>query len=192
MGVLVHEPDPEQFDGILLLKTLDAYSRGDFTERMPNHWTGVAGKIADTFNAIVDSTTEIVEEYERVGKAVRHEGLVGERIQVSRTQGGWSRLLSASNSTMNDLTAPMEEMTRVVSLVAAGDLRQTMPLETGGFRLQGQFMRTAEIVNNMVGQLNEFSSEVTRVAREVGSEGKLGGQAKAAGVSGTQGNRISE
>jgi methyl-accepting chemotaxis protein len=93
---------------------------------------------------------------------------------------------------MNDLTAPMEEMTRVVSLVAAGDLRQTMPLETGGFRLQGQFMRTAEIVNNMVGQLNEFSSEVTRVAREVGSAGKLGGQAKAAGVSGTQGNRTSE
>ena len=87
MGVLVHEPDPEQFDGILLLKTLDAYSRGDFTERMPNYWTGVAGKIADTFNAIVDSTTEIVEEDERVGKAVRHEGLVGERIQVSRTQG---------------------------------------------------------------------------------------------------------
>jgi HAMP domain-containing protein len=185
MDILVATPESEQFEGIMLLNALDAYDRGDFSKRMPNHWTGIAGKIADTFNSIVDSTNEIVEEYERVGKAVRIEGLVTERIRVSRTEGGWNRLLSTSNAMINDLSAPMEELTRVVSLVAAGDLRQTMPLEVGGFRLQGQFLRTAEIVNNMVGLLGGFSSEVTRVAREVGSEGKLGGQAQASGVSGT-------
>ena len=172
MTTLQTDEKDSGIDARVLLDTLTALRRGDFSVHMPNDWTGVPGKIADTLNQIVDLAERTTSEFERVAKVVGREGRVTERIQLPQTGDGWGRLVVASNAVINDLTAPMGEMTRVIGLVAAGDLRQTMTLEAGGFRLQGEFLRTAEIVNNMIGQLNGFSSEVTRVAREVGTEGK--------------------
>ncbi len=108
-----------------------------------------------------------------------------ERIKLPSMKGSWQKLVDSSNGLVNDLVSPMNEMIRVVGTVAKGDLSQNVPMEIDGLKLQGQFIMSAQIVNTMVTQLGIFSSEVTRVAREVGTEGKLGGQAEVKGVSGT-------
>src|SRR5205807_4421813 len=93
--------------------------------------------------------------------------------------------VNAYNSLIDDLTAPMAETNRVLGSVAQGDLGQRIPVDIEGRPLRGEFLRSAKLINTMVDQLNAFASEVTRVAREVGSEGKLGGQASVKGVAGT-------
>src|SRR5205807_1899368 len=98
--------------------------------------------------------------------------------------GAWAPTLEAVNDLVEDLARPITEIARVISAVANGDLSQTMALEIDSRPLQGQFLNTAKTVNTMVEQLNAFASEVTRVAREVGTEGNLGGQAEVKGVAG--------
>jgi CheY-like chemotaxis protein/signal transduction histidine kinase/HAMP domain-containing protein len=169
----------------VLLTTLSAFKNGDFSVRMPEDWTGLPGKIADTLNAIIDMSAETTAEFERVARLVGKEGKVNERIVLPSTKGSWAKLVDSSNSLANDLVSPMNEMIRIVSAVADGDLSQNVPMELDGLKLQGQFLKSAQIVNTMVARLGTFSSEVTRVAREVGTDGKLGGQAEVAGVSGT-------
>jgi len=176
---------PETLDLKLLLAALTAYKIGDFSVRMPGDWIGVPGKIADTLNAIIDMSAETTTEFERVAQLVGKQGTVGERIELPAMKGSWAKLVNSSNTLTNDLISPMSEMIRVVGAVADGDLSQTVPMEIDGLRLQGQFLKSAQIVNTMVGRLGSLSSEVTRVAREVGTEGKLGGQAEVADVSGT-------
>ncbi|MDF3031918.1 MAG: sensor histidine kinase [Moraxellaceae bacterium] len=168
-----------------LLTTLTAYRNGDFSVRMPLDWTGMPGKIADTLNAIIDSSAETTAEFERVAHLVGKQGKVNERVVLPAVKGSWARLVESSNALANDLVSPMNEMIRIVGAVAEGDLSQNVPMELDGLKLQGQFLKSAQIVNTMVARLGTFSSEVTRVAREVGTEGKLGGQAEVAGVSGT-------
>src|SRR5947209_8297356 len=170
-------------DHKVALRVLEAVRRGDFSARFPTDWTGSAGRIADAFNAIIESNEHFEHEIRRLTRQVRKEGRVTN--SASRHGAGpWAATLEAVNDLAEDLARPNTEIARVISAVAKGDLSQTMPLVIEKRALQGQFLDTARTVNTMVGQLNAFASEVTRVAREVGTEGKLGGQADVRGVGG--------
>ncbi|MFC4454733.1 HAMP domain-containing protein [Deinococcus sonorensis] len=175
----------DQLDAQLLLSALVSYRDGDFAARLPVTWTGVAGKIADAFNDALANTQRIAHDVARVGRIVGKEGKVTQRVPLGPTVGGWAELIEGVNMLVDDLVWPTNEMTRVITAVAGGDLSQTMALEAEGQPVQGQFLQTARTVNTMVSQLNSFAGEVTRVAREVGTEGKLGGQADVVGVGGT-------
>ena len=167
-----------------LLHALQAMKVGDFSVRLPADQTGVIGKIADTFNDIVASNERMAAELERVGYTVGREGRTKQRVRFVNSAGAWGEMEKSVNGLIDDLLWPTEEMTRAVSAVAQGDLLQTVRLEVDGRPLKGEFLRSAKIVNTMIRQLREFTSEVTRVAREVGTEGKLGGQAQVREVTG--------
>ena len=152
---------------------------------MPLDWAGINGKIADTLNDIIDLEDKISRGLERVSKAVGKEGKLAERMSLGSGDGGWARKVESVNALISDLGQPTTEMARVIGAVAKGDLTQRMVMEADGKPIQGEFVRTAKIVNTMVDQLNAFAGEVTRVAREVGTDGKLGGQAQVQGVAGT-------
>src|SRR5437773_3718380 len=169
----------------LLLKTLVAFKQGDFSARLPGEWTGEAGKIADTLNDIIALSDKTTKELERVSRAVGKEGKITHRAAVPAAAGSWLRLVDSTNLLIDDMARPTSEMARVIGAVANGDLSERMALEVEGRPLKGEFLRTVKIVNSMVDQLGSFASEVTRVAREVGTEGKLGGQADVHGVAGT-------
>jgi len=175
----------EQLDVKLLLTTLMALKKGDFSVRMPSDWTGVSGKIADTLNDIIETKQKMVETVTEVSRVVGREGHLTQRADLPGVVGGWSTMISSVNTLIDDLVRPTTEMARVIGAVAKGDLSQTMALEVDGHPLKGQYLRAAMTANTMVEQLSSFSSEVTRVAREVGTEGKLGGQAQVKGVAGT-------
>jgi len=176
---------PEELDLKLILQTLMALKKGDFSARMPSDWTGVSGKIADTLNDIIETNEKLVKAVTEVSRVVGREGRLTQRASVHNVSGGWSTIISAVNTLIDDLVRPTTEMARVIGAVAKGDLSQTMALEVDGHPLKGQYLRAATTANTMVEQLSSFSSEVTRVAREVGTEGKLGGQAQVKGVAGT-------
>src|SRR6266852_755939 len=178
-------PTTDSLNTKLLLKTLVAFKKGDFSARLPGEWTGEAGKIADTLNEIIELSDRTGKELERVSRVVGKEGKIVHRAAVPTATGSWLRLVDATNLLIDDMTRPTSEMARVIGAVANGDLSERMALEVEGRLLKGEFLRTVKIVNSMVDQLSSFASEVTRVAREVGTEGKLGGEAKVKGVAGT-------
>jgi len=167
-----------------LLSALMAYKDGDFSVRLPSDWTGVAGKIADGFNDVVAFNQRLTSETARVSRVVGKEGKLKQRLNVSGSTGDWASKVESINTLIEDLVWPTTEVTRTISAVAKGDLTQPMTLDVEGRPLEGEFLRSAKIVNKMIEQLGVFTSEVTRVAREVGTEGKLGGQAQVKGVSG--------
>src|SRR6266403_2057992 len=174
-----------ELDNGQLLAALMAFKRGDFSARLPEDWTGVPGKIADTFNVVIEANQRMTCELERIGRVVGKEGRIAQRASIGEVTNSWSDAIGSINNLIGDLVQPTSEMARVIGAVAKGDLSQTMATEIEGRPLKGEFMHTAKTVNAMVGQLGAFASEVTRVAREVGTEGKLGGQAKVKGVAGT-------
>src|SRR5579862_235015 len=167
-----------------LLSAMLAFRDGDFAVRLPSDVTGLNGKIADAFNEIVAVSDRRARETRRVSRAVGKEGKLKQRMAVSGVSGGWADEVAAINMLIDDLAWPTTEVTRAVGAVAKGDLGQAMALEVDGRSLEGEFLRSAKLVNSMIDQLSVFTSEVTRVAREVGTEGKLGGQAQVRGVSG--------
>ncbi len=167
-----------------LLAALQAMKIGDFSVRLPGDRTGVMGKIADAFNDIVSDNQRMAAELDRVGQAVGREGRTRQRVKFSNHSGAWSDMETSVNTLVDDLLWPTNELTRAVAAVAQGDLLQQVRLEVDGRPLKGEFLRSAKIVNTMIRQLNIFTSEVTRVAREVGTEGKLGGQAQVREVTG--------
>jgi len=169
----------------LLLAALMALKKGDFSARMPTDWGGQAGKIADTLNDIIENNAHIAREITQVSRVVGKEGRLAQRASVPTVMGGWASIVKSVNTLIDDLVRPTIEMARVISAVAKGDLSQTMALDADGRPLKGQFLRAASTANTMVDQLSSFASEVTRVAREVGVEGKLGGQASVPGAAGT-------
>jgi HAMP domain-containing protein/CheY-like chemotaxis protein/signal transduction histidine kinase len=175
--------DPEYLSAIL--ECLQTMKDGDFTVRLPVTWTGLAGKIADNFNEIVVANEQMALELKRVGQAVGKEGRTRERIRVERRRGAWDDMEVSVNTLIEDLLRPTNEVTRAIGAVAQGNLTQTVRLDVDGRPLEGEFLRSANIVNTMIQQLGIFTSEVTRVAREVGTDGKLGGQAVVPGVAGT-------
>ncbi|HLU68095.1 MAG TPA: HAMP domain-containing protein, partial [Kofleriaceae bacterium] len=168
-----------------LLAALLAAREGDFSVRMPIGETGMTGRIYDAFNDLVGMNQRMCRELQRISQVVGKEGRLGERANLGGAGGGWSEATHALNSLIADLAHPTSEVARVIGAVASGDLSQQMELESEGQPLRGEFLRTGRIVNRMVDQLGSFASEVIRVAREVGTEGKLGGQAVVEGVSGT-------
>ncbi len=178
------ELGPKDFDR-LLLRTLTSMKKGDFRVRMPVDFTGVQGKISDTLNDILELNERTSSEIERISTVVGKEGKLNERLKAPAANGQWAVMADAVNNLVTDLVQPTNEIARVIGAVAKGDLTRTMAIEFDGRPLKGEFLRTAKTVNTMVTQLASFASEVTRVAREVGTEGKLGGQADVKGVSGT-------
>ena len=174
----------EVLDPGLLLDALIAFQKGDFSVRLPVDRTGLAGKIADTLNAIFETNMRLRDELSRVSNQVGKAGQISERATLFSATGDWDECVKSVNELIGDLVQPSTEVARVIGAVAKGDLSQTMALDVDGRALRGEFLHTARIVNTMVDQLNSFANEVTRVAREVGTEGKLGGQADVKGVAG--------
>src|SRR5689334_713122 len=167
-----------------LLHALQAVRDGDFSVQLPGDWTGMYGKLADTINDIVKSNRRMSDELTRVGQSVGKQGKTRQRLRAHRHAGAWGEMESSVNTLIEDLLWPTAEVTRTIAAVAKGDLSRTVRLEVDGRPLQGEFLRSATLVNTMIEQMAVFTSEVTRVAREVGTEGKLGGQAQVKGVSG--------
>src|SRR5215471_1652819 len=176
--------DPSKSFSSGLLIAMLAFRDGDFGVRMPSDLTGIEGKIADVFNDIVSFSHRRAKETVRISQAVGKEGKLKQRVNVPGVVGGWADEVAAINVLIDDLIWPTTEVTRAIGGVAKGDLGQSMALEVDGRPLDGEFLRSAKLVNKMIDQLSVFTSEVTRVAREVGTEGKLGGQAQVKGVSG--------
>ncbi|HYW64355.1 MAG TPA: HAMP domain-containing protein, partial [Bradyrhizobium sp.] len=167
-----------------LLQALQAMRSGDFSVRMTAHHLGIEGKIADTFNEIVAANQRMAQQIERVGQVVGREGRTRQRVKFGLASGSWAAMEDSVNTLIDDLLWPTREVTRAVAAVAQGDLLQTVQLDVDGRPLGGEFLQSANIVNTMIKQLGVFTSEVTRVAREVGTEGKLGGQAQVPEVTG--------
>jgi HAMP domain-containing protein/signal transduction histidine kinase/CheY-like chemotaxis protein len=167
-----------------LLHALQAVRRGDFSVHLSEEHDGVIGKIASTFNDIVRANHEMADQLELLGKVVGQDGKINQRMRIALSNGAWGAMETSVNTLIDDLLWPTKEVTRAIAAVAQGDLLQTVRLDVDGRPLQGEFLRSANIVNTMIKQLSVFTSEVTRVAREVGTEGKLGGQAQVREVSG--------
>jgi HAMP domain-containing protein/signal transduction histidine kinase/CheY-like chemotaxis protein len=175
----------ERLEPRQLLKALRAFKRGDFSIRLPADLTGMDGDIAEAFNEIVELNEQKTREFQRLARVVGKEGKINQRAKVANATGAWGDGIDAVNALIDDMVQPTAEVARVIGGVAKGDLAQRMMVEIDGRPLRGEFLRIGKIVNTMVDQLASFSAEVTRVAREVGTEGKLGGQARVQGVAGT-------
>ncbi|GAA4465957.1 HAMP domain-containing protein [Nibrella saemangeumensis] len=167
-----------------LLGVLSEVRNGNFRVRMPIDKLGISGKICDTLNEIISLNEQLTLELNKASKAIGKQGKLTHRVEVLSARGSWSTGVESINTLISDLVHPTIEIANVISSVAKGDLSQEMPLQIGDHVLQGEFAQIAREVNGMVKQLNLFSAEVTRVAREVGSEGKLGGQATVKGAGG--------
>jgi CheY-like chemotaxis protein/signal transduction histidine kinase/HAMP domain-containing protein len=175
----------DNFDLKQLLRTLTEVKKGNFSVRMSTDNNGIAEKIVDTLNDIIEMNERMTTELERVSNVVGKEGKIYERASLISVKGAWRSSIESVNNLIGDLSDPTAETARVIRAVVNGDLSQTIATEIQGRSLQGEFLQTAHTVNTMVAQLNSFASEVTRVAREVGTEGKLGVQAEVPGVAGT-------
>src|SRR6266850_1662432 len=169
----------------MILTALTQLKRGDAKARLPYHGAGAFAKVAEVFNDLVEQSSMMADELTRLSQVVGKEGKLKKRASLPNAHGFWAESVDCINSLIDDLVHPTSEVARVIGAVAQGDLSKSMALELDGRPLEGEFLRTAKTINKMVEQLGNFSAEVTRVAREVGTEGKLGGQAKVKGVAGT-------
>ncbi|MEH1012412.1 HAMP domain-containing protein [Micromonospora sp. CPCC 206060] len=167
-----------------LAEALRRVRRGDLKVRLPRR-AGMAGEVADAFNEVVSLQERQHLDVRRISRIVGRDGRLTERLDEEGLDGSWAEGQRAINSLIDDLGRPTTEIARVIVAVADGDLSQHMALEIDGRPLRGEYLRIGRTVNTMVDQLSSFSNEVTRVAREVGTEGKLGGQADVRGVAGT-------
>ncbi len=168
-----------------LLAALCDLRDGDFTVRLESSDDQMLDEIAAAFNGIAERNERLMSEAIRVSTTIGREGQMNERASIGRATGGWATITSSINALITDLVSPTTEVARVLTAVAEGDLQQKMTLEIDGKTVQGEFLRIGTTVNTLVDQLGAFASEVTRVAREVGTEGRLGGQANVPGVGGT-------
>src|SRR5687768_5412709 len=137
----------ETIDYKQLIKTLTNFKKGDFSVRMPVDQVGVAGKVNDALNDILELNERMVKEFERISRAVGKEGKINQRASLGTAGGGWSAAIDSVNSLIGDLMQPSTEIARVIAAVAKGDLTQQMPLEVDGRPLKGEFHRTARVVN---------------------------------------------
>ena len=180
-----HAKTRETVPAELLLNVLRAFKRGDFSVHMPKTLSGAAGDVAREINEVIDLAGRMTDELVETNHVVGREGKLGRRAAVEGAAGKWKAAIESVNTVINALAQRTSETARVIGAVATGDLSQKMELELDGRPVKGEFLRTAKLVNGMVDQLGSFASEVTRVAREVGTEGKLGGQARLKRVAGT-------
>jgi len=173
-----------------LLAALVSMRDGNFRKRLTVSGDGVMSEIAAVFNEVADRNLHLTGELSRVRRMVGREGKLTERLETGAYEGSWAAAIDASNALVDDLVRPVSEVGRVLSAVAEGDLSPRMELRTQapdgtGHPLRGEFLKVGRTVNNLVDQLSTFTDEVTRVASEVGTEGKLGGQARVRGMSGS-------
>ncbi|TFY97527.1 response regulator [Ramlibacter rhizophilus] len=167
-----------------LLAAMRSFADGDFSARLPNDWSSLDGRIAEAFNQAIANAQRVTTEAARLSDTVGRDGRLMQRMSAPGAQGAWAAQVDSLNTLLDDLVRPTTDIARTIGAVAKGDLGQSMELEVDGRPLKGEFLRSARLVNTMIEQLTVFTSEVTRVAREVGTEGKLGGQAKVKDVSG--------
>jgi len=170
----VGEPELRQ-----LLAGLTAVRDGDFGTRLPEGADGLLGEIATVFNGMVDQLSLFTSEVTRVAREVGTEGTLGGQAEVPGVSGTWADLTDSVNAMAGNLTTQVRDIAQVATAVARGDLSQKIDVDA-----RGEILELKETVNTMVDQLSAFAAEVTRVAREVGSEGRLGGQAEVPGVGG--------
>ncbi|MFF4757514.1 HAMP domain-containing protein [Streptomyces sp. NPDC001292] len=173
-----------------LLAALVSMRDGNFRRRLTVSGDGVMSEIAAVFNEVADRNLHLTGELSRVRRMVGREGKLTERLETGACEGSWATAIDHSNALVDDLVRPVSEVGRVLSAVAEGDLSPRMELRTqvpegAGHPLRGEFLKVGRTVNNLVDQLSTFTDEVTRVASEVGTEGKLGGQARVRGLSGS-------
>src|SRR6185503_8811456 len=152
---------------------------------LPMDITGMDGEIAQAFNDVLEMNEQISDELARIRDEVGKEGQIHQRVRLAAATGSWDDSIDSVNTLIGDLVRPTSEVARVIESVAKGNLSQSMVLEIDGRPLRGEFLRIGRVVNTMVEQLGAFASEVSRVAREVGTDGKLGGQAQVPDVAGT-------
>ncbi|GAA4883252.1 HAMP domain-containing protein [Kitasatospora terrestris] len=164
----------------LLLAGLTSVRDGDFGTRLPDDADGLLGEIAGVFNGMVDQLSRFTSEVTRVAREVGTEGRLGGQAQVPGVSGTWADLTDSVNAMAGNLTTQVRDIAQVATAVAEGDLSQKITVDA-----RGEILQLKNTVNTMVDQLGSFAGEVTRVAREVGTEGILGGQADVKGVSGT-------
>ena len=162
-----------------------ALGRGEFDVRLSSADAAVPAELAEAFNEVADLSQRTSRELRRMNRLVGRQGHTSTRASIPGATGGWAGNVELVNGLIEQLTEPAIQMSRVLGAVAAGDLSERMPVDLGGRKLQGEFRHWAELVNTMVDQLSVLANEVTRVAHEVGTEGKLGGQAEVPGVAGT-------
>jgi CheY-like chemotaxis protein/HAMP domain-containing protein len=167
-----------------LLAALRAARAGESGVRVSTRARGVERELASAFNGLAEMREATTKELVRVARIVGREGRLSERAEVAGAAGSWAVSLDAVNGMVDDLARPTNEVARVIEAVARGDLSQRIALRIDGQPVKGEFRRVGTVVNAMVDQLSSFADEVTRVAREVGTDGKLGGQARVKGVSG--------
>ncbi|MGA5352264.1 MULTISPECIES: HAMP domain-containing protein [Streptomyces] len=171
-----------------LLAALEAMRDGNFRKRLTVSGDGVMAEIAAVFNEVADRNLHLTGELARVRRMVGRDGKLTERLEAGASEGSWATAIEDCNALVDDLVRPVSEVGRVLSAVAEGDLSPRMELRTpgpAGHPLRGEFLKVGRTVNNLVDQLSTFTDEVTRVASEVGTEGKLGGQARVRGLSGS-------
>ena len=176
--------DSHEAHSRMILAMIVAFRNGDFSVRLPGDWEGTDGRIAEAFNQSIAQEDRITKEIARLSVTVGKEGRLKQRMSLPGAIGAWATKVESLNTLIDDLVRPTSEIARTIGAVAKGDLGQSMDLEVDGRTLKGEFLRSAKLVNAMIQQLSVFTSEVTRVAREVGTEGKLGGQAQVKGVLG--------
>jgi HAMP domain-containing protein/signal transduction histidine kinase/CheY-like chemotaxis protein len=175
--------EPEVLEEIL--DALVAARDGDFSRRLSRRRRGLLGEIASAYNELVTMNGRMEKELGRMRRVIGREGRMDQRASLGSAGGGWNSSVESLNALIDDLVRPTTEVASVLDAVADGDLDRKMALTIEGQPVKGEFLRIGTTVNTMVDQLSSFADEVTRVAREVGTEGKLGGQAEVKGVSGT-------
>jgi HAMP domain-containing protein len=168
-----------------LEQALRKAAAGDFKVRLPARSDDAIGRVQAAYNELAARNAALEAELVRVARIIGREGRMTERASLDGVDGGWRTAIGSLNGLIDDLVRPTTEVARVIVAVAEGDLSQKMALEIEGRPVKGEFARIGTTVNSMVDQLSSFGAEVTRVAREVGTEGKLGGQAEVPGVAGT-------
>ncbi len=178
-------PEDHDDDMQRLFAALERLYKGDFSVRLRLRGSGRTQQIADLVNALARHNQSLSQEFSRVANLVGRQGRIAERASLKGMQGAWATMIEAQNRTIDDLVHAILEISRVIRAVATGDLSQTVPDDVAGRPVKGDLVRVGRTVNTMVDQLRSFAAEVTRVAKEVGIEGKLGGQARVKGVSGT-------
>src|ERR1700733_14134339 len=177
-------PDSDQLDLRELLRVLSLVKNGKLSTRMPVTQAGINGRICEVLNDIIDLNERLVAEISEAEKTIGKRGNLSKRIELTDARGDWAEGVNSLNNLISDLTSPTLEIAGMINSVANGDLSKHIPLEISGHPLKGEFLRIAKESNQMLSKLRLFSMEVTRVARQVGSEGKLGEQAKIKGVAG--------
>src|SRR5580658_3009303 len=154
--------DPTASELAVILSSLRTMRDGDFSVRLPGYWTGLPGKIADAFNDIAAANQHMAEDLKRIGQVVGKEGKTRERTRFHQPRGAWGEMEVSVNTLVEDLLRPTAEVTRAIAAVAQGNLTQTVRLDVDGRPLEGEFLRSANIVNTMIQQLGVFTAEVTR------------------------------